>query len=311
MGANMPSECPICMSRQENNLGSLPCGHVMHFACLQTAFASKRECPMCRAPYPQHAVKIQRLFFDCSRAVGAADSSLDSSFSDPAELHELNSRIAQQNNEIKLLNSMMESEKEANRGLLEKLRKLTQERQEGDKELKAIKERLRNLDQEYQKNRKDSVELQLDNQKLIERGKVYRAQLAALSFSKDEERAALSKMDAPKEELAALVTLLKRQNTDLTVRVQKLEQDVMMQEERSGSALQLLSNIERGGRLDADYGYNGSAAAALDSSFRKRSRIQSAVASYVRDAGPSVGAKQDADEDVSAGGFSALRLARQ
>jgi uncharacterized coiled-coil protein SlyX len=303
----MPSECPICMSRQENNLGSLPCGHVMHFACLQTAFASKRECPMCRAPYPQHAVKIQRLFFDCSRAVGA-DSSLDSSFSDAAELHELNSRIAQQNKEIELLNSIIESEKEANRGMLEKVRKLTQERQDAEKDAKASKERLRNLDQEYQQNRKTGFELQNENQLLKEREKVFRAQLAALTFSKDELRTALGNKDAPKEEVVALVTVLKRQNTDLTVRVQKLEQDVMMQEERSGSALQLLSNIERGSRLDADH---GSAAAALDGSFRKRSRIQNAVASYVRDAGPSVGAKQDADEDVSAGGFSALRLARQ
>jgi hypothetical protein len=296
------------MSRQENNLGSLPCGHVMHFACLHTAFASKRECPICRAPYPQHSVKILKLFFDCSRAAGAADLSLDSILAtDAAELDELNSRVREQNGEISLLESAMRTEKESNRGLVAELRKLGQEREAAVLELNTCKERLRCLDQEYQKNRRDSIELQLDNQKLKEREKVYRAQLAALSFSKDEERAALSKKDAPKEELVALITVLKRQNTDLMVRVQKLEQDVMMQEERSGSALQLLSNIERGSRLDD----RSSATASLDSSFRKRSRIQSAVASYVRDAGPSAGTIQDADEDVSAGGFSALRLARQ
>ena len=110
------------MSRLEKNLGSLPCGHVMHFACLQTAFNSKKECPICRAAYPQPSVKIQKLFFDCSRASSALDSSHDSSFAvDSSELEELNGRIEEKNVHIRMLESALNEEKQASRGLAAQL----------------------------------------------------------------------------------------------------------------------------------------------------------------------------------------------
>jgi hypothetical protein len=310
---SMPSECPICMSRLENNLGNLPCGHVMHFACLQTAFTSKRECPICRAAYPQHSIKIQKLFFDCSRASTATDSSLDGSFvADAGEVEELNGRIQEKIRHICFLEAAILSEKQANNGLVADLGTMRTERDKARQELASTERRLRSLDQDYQRDRKESVQLQLDLKMLQEREKRLRAQLSALQYSKEEEKMALVKMDAPKEELVALITSLKRQNAELSLQVQKLEQDVIMSEERSGSVAQLLSNIDRGARLDAGAPWvRTSSAAAHDGSARKRARMQSAVSAYVQSLAPTEGSNQAVSEDIAAGSFSALRLAKQ
>jgi chromosome segregation ATPase len=304
----MPSECPICMCRLENNLGSLPCGHVMHFACLQTAFASKRECPICRAAYPQHSAKIQRLFFDCSRAAAAFDSSHDSSFtSDSAELDEANRRIQGMQAEIMILEAANVAEKDAANGLVSQLGQLRQKHDVVCAQLASSMERLRNLDQQNQQTMRSNTQLVLDAQLLRDREKRLRAQLSAFSYTKEEEKQAMSNKDAPKEELLALLTSLKRQNTELTLQVQKLEQDVMMQEERSGSAAQLLSNIDRGARFEADL---HSAVGFHDPRFRKRARIQSAVAAYVQDAAARAPHAREGD-DAADDSFSALRLAKQ
>ena len=106
----------------------------------------------------------------------------------------------------------------------------------------------------------------------------------------------------------ALITGLKRQNAELALHVQKLEQDVMMSEERSGSVAQLLSNIDKGSRFEMGV---TSSAALQDSKARKRARMQSAVATYVQSLTPREGSGQDATDDVAAGSFSALRLAKQ
>ena len=297
------------MSRLEKNLGSLPCGHVMHFACLQTAFNSKKECPICRAAYPQPSVKIQKLFFDCSRASSALDSSHDSSFAvDSSELEELNGRIEEKNVHIRMLESALNEEKQASRGLAAQLDDLRVRYERECADSASMKDRLRNLDTDYQKNRRHSIELELEAKQLRDREKRLRAQLSTFSYSKEEEKLALSKKDAPKEELAALMTILKRQNVELTLQVQKLEQDVMIQQEQSGSCAQLLSNIDRGARFDADI---ASSAGLLHIKSKKRARIQSAVASFVQDLASRDGAKEDAEDEYSAGGFSALKLAKQ
>ena len=305
----MPCECPICMCRLENDLGNLPCGHVMHYACLQTAFASKRECPICRAAYPQHSTKIQKLFFDCSRAATAANSSHDSSYTiDSGELEELNGRLQEKDCRIMLLEAAILEEKNAVYGLTAKLRSLQQQHDDKHVKLASIEGRLVNLNQSYQLERRHSVELQVEKKKLEDREKRMRAQLSAFSYTKDEEKLALSRKDAPKEELVALVTILKRQNAELTLQVQKLEQDVIMQEERSGSAVQLLSNIEKCARVDVGL---HSTVSLDDRKSRKRARIQSAVASYVQDLAATAESHQHANEDITTGGFSALRLAKQ
>jgi hypothetical protein len=298
------------MSRLENNLGNLPCGHVMHFACLQTAFTSKRECPICRAAYPQHSIKIQKLFFDCSRAAAAAaDSSHDSSFTvDSAELEELTGRIQEQSRRIAFLEAAILSETEANHGLKADLGQARQQQFALQQELGSTEKRLRILDQGYQQNIKHSTNLELENKALRDSEKRLRVQLSVLQYSKEEEKFALSKKDAPKEELVALITSLKRQNAELALQVQKLEQDVMMSEERSGSVAQLLSNIDRGARFEMGI---TSSAALQDSKARKRARMQSAVATYVQSLTPREGLDQDATDDVAAGSFSALRLAKQ
>jgi len=297
------------MSRLEKNLGSLPCGHVMHFACLSTAFNSKKECPICRAAYPQQSVKIQKLFFDCSRASSALDSSHDSSFAvDAAELEEMNGRIEEKNGRIMLLEALVESEKQANRGLAVQLDHLRHEHDTKKRECDANNRRLSDLDNEYQKNRKHSIELELEAKQLRDREKRLRAQLSAFSYSKEEEKLALSKRDAPKEELVALITNLKRQNAELSLQVQKLEQDVVIQQERSGSCAQLLSNIDRGARFEA---HLISSAGLNEMKVRKRARIQSAVASFVQDLASKEGAKEDEKDEFSCGGFSALKLAKQ
>jgi chromosome segregation ATPase len=309
----MPTECPICMSRLENNLGNLPCGHVMHFACLQTAFTSKRECPICRAAYPQHTIKIQKLFFDCSRAAAATDSSLDSSFvADAAEVEELNGRIQEKNRHIRFLEAAILSEKQANNDLVSRLEKMCQERDVARKELASTERRLRSLDQVYQQNRTESVQLQLQAKMLQDTEKRLRVQLSVFQYSKDEEKMALSNKDLPKEELTAMVTSLKRQNAELSLQVQKLEQDVIMSEERSGSVAQLLSSIDRGARLDAGVMWSRpSSAAALDGTQRKRARAQSAVSAYVQSLAPVERSHQAVTDDNAAGSFSALRLAKQ
>ncbi len=263
---------------------------------------------MCRAAYPQHSIKIQKLFFDCSRAA-AVDSLNDSSFTvEPAELEELNARILESEGKNMLLEAAISAEKSATNGLTEALRKLRQEHDVARRELASTTERLRNLDRDYQQDRRHSIDLELETKQLRATEKRLRAQLSAFSFTKEEEKQALVKRDAPKEELLALITTLKRQNTELTVQVQKLEQDVMMQEERSGSAFQLLSNIDRGARFDAG---PHSTTGLHDSNFRKRARMQSAVATYVQGCSGREAGNQDAREDIDSGGFSALRLAKQ
>jgi hypothetical protein len=310
---SMPNECPICMSRLENNLGNLPCGHVMHFACLQTAFTSKRECPICRSAYPQHSIKIQKLFFDCSRAATATDSSLDSSFTaDAAEVEELNGRIQEKNRHISFLEAAVLSEKQANNGLVAEMGKLRLEREVALQELASTQRRLRSLDQVCQQSRAESVELQCQTIMLQEREKRLRVQLSVFQYSKEEEKLALGKMDAPKEDLVALITSLKRQNAELSLQVQKLEQDVMMSEERSGSVAQLLSNINKGARLDAGVPWDRpSSSVANDGNVRKRARVQSAVSAYVQSLAQTERSNEAVTDDMTTGCFSALRLAKQ
>jgi chromosome segregation ATPase len=280
----------------------------MHFSCLQTAFTSKRECPICRAAYPQFSVKIQKLFFDCSRS--AADT-LDGSITvDSAELEELTGKVQEKSRHIAFLEAAILSEKQANSGLAAELGKARQEHDAARRELAAAEKRLRGLDQDYQQNRRQCVDLELEVKQLREREKRLRVQLSVLQYSKEEERVALARKDAPREELLALITSLKRQNAELTLRAQKLEQDVMMSEERSGSVAQLLSSIDRGARMETGV---ATAAALQGSSARKRARVQSAVATYVQSLAPQGRSERGAAvaDDDAAGCFSALRLAKQ
>jgi chromosome segregation ATPase len=215
----------------------------------------------------------------------------------------LNGRIQEKNQLIMVLEAAIQSEKQANSGLTAQYGEMCRCLDATTRELASSNVRLRKLDQEYNQSRHHSIELELENKQLRDREKRLRAQLSAFSYSKDEEKMALSKKDAPKEELIAIITSLKRQNADLTLQVRKLEQDVMMQEERSGSVAQLLSSIDRGARFEADVG----SIAGSGSKVRKRARIQSAVEAYVKD---STTASLVCDQDVK-DGFSALKLAKQ
>ncbi len=201
--------------------------------------------------------------------------------------------------EIMILEAANVAEKDAAAGLVAQLAQLRGRHDAVSAQLASSMERLRSLDQQYQQTMRSNTQHVLDAQLLRDREKRLRAQLSAFSYTKEEEKQAMSNKDAPKEELLALLTSLKRQNSELTLQVQKLEQDVMMQEERSGSAVQLLSNIDRGARFEADL---------HDPKFRKRARIQSAVAAYVQDACARA-PHERADDDAA--GFSALRLAKQ
>eukprot|EP00918_Siedleckia_nematoides_P107063 GHVU01233423.1.p1 GENE.GHVU01233423.1~~GHVU01233423.1.p1 ORF type:complete len:113 (+),score=6.97 GHVU01233423.1:250-588(+) len=51
-------ECAICLQPLVEQLGSLPCGHIFHDACVRRIPAAKRRCPTCRADYTVRNIRL-------------------------------------------------------------------------------------------------------------------------------------------------------------------------------------------------------------------------------------------------------------